>query len=122
MTNKVDLTENRDFQVRTHFYGYIGGTEHLYLDRNITPDEFEIVSRRQYFWGTQMPNENSRIFIKPLSAYPQKCKKCKTDLVIPWRSILCKKCGTHYERTRIPWNNVCAINEDDKGYDLFRMR
>lgn len=129
MTDKTDLTENRDFRGPSKILiDRILADEVLELaeERAMSTDEFEKVYAWEQLFKPRHYSEHLDVF-RDESIWKQKmeshCQRCGKEFRLPWKKVydLCIECDSIY-LNRIPWKEIVPVRDRGESMGIFNLR
>jgi hypothetical protein len=137
LSNRIDLTANRDFGHRQTIVEMdMGIFDRWYDDDSITLDEYDYLSWWEGVFGkTRHTNEKRKLFGEDRNNIVLRlemgthCARCGKELKLPWARFygLCRECNDDVERgaQRLPWKAYKAEVSDrrmDNASEVFSLR
>ena len=128
LSNRIDLTANRDFGHRLTIVEMDMDTfDRWYVDDSITLDEYDYHVLQEGVFGKAIhTNEKCNLFGYDKNTV---CEKCGKELKLPWARFywLCRECNDDVERNahRLPWKAYKAEVSDrrmENTSEVFSLR
>lgn len=137
MTDRIDLTENRDFRTSSEIVVnriiYDEVTE-LSQEKSMSPEEFEKIHAWEQIFGRNYHyREDIEVFGMNDDEWRMEmknhCQKCGKYFKIPWKkkNDLCPECNDTYldilnGKMKEPWKQANRIGERYDDRDVLRLR
>lgn len=135
MTDRTDLTENRDFREPSNFLVsriIAEETFELANERAMSTEEFEKVFAWEQIFGRRgYTSETYNAFRKNESVWmedmAQHCARCGREFRMPWEKVydVCRKCDEILNdgHERAPWKNQkMLVSNRDNTMQIFSLR